>query len=251
MGRKKKIKEQLDLTLFTKSGKLRKRKPKTSKNYFTQENEDAIVAYNKSTDERERNKIFNEKIHFALYKLCENIINTFKFWYTGGYTIEELKQDVLTFLLEKLDKYNPEYGKAYSYFGTIAKRWLIVNNKKNYEILKLKGELEEVDDDVFVNVSIKNELYKQDQKIIIDDFVIHMDKNMNNIFSNEDDIKISQIIVDLFKNRYNLEIFNKQSLYLNIKETTGFTTSHITKIVKVMRKEYKKIQNIHFLKGEI
>ena len=39
----------------------------------------------------------------------------------------------MVFLLSKIHLFNPENGaKAYSYFGTIVKRWLIVYNTKNY-----------------------------------------------------------------------------------------------------------------------
>ena len=44
--------------LFTKKGTIRKRKPKKSNIYFTQETEDAIIAYLASDDQITRNKIF-------------------------------------------------------------------------------------------------------------------------------------------------------------------------------------------------
>ena len=47
--------------------------------YFTQETEDAIVEYLQTSDESNRNKIYNSKIKYAFYKLAENIIHTFKF----------------------------------------------------------------------------------------------------------------------------------------------------------------------------
>jgi len=52
-----------------------------SKNYFTQETEDAIVAYNTSTDFEEKSKIYETKIHYAFFKLTQNIIHTFKLEY--------------------------------------------------------------------------------------------------------------------------------------------------------------------------
>jgi len=61
-----------------------------SKNYFTQETEDAIVAYNISTDFEEKSKIYEAKIHYAFFKLTQNIIHTFKFYYTEVDNIEDL-----------------------------------------------------------------------------------------------------------------------------------------------------------------
>ena len=69
---------------LTKAGKPRKkpgRKPSKKKLYFGMEVQDAIVRYNTSDNDSERNKIYQEEIHKAFDKLCENIINSFKFTY--------------------------------------------------------------------------------------------------------------------------------------------------------------------------
>ena len=59
----------------------RKRRPK-SKNYFTQDTEAAIVRYNNEEDYEVRSQIYEHEIHYAFFKLTENIIHTFKFYYT-------------------------------------------------------------------------------------------------------------------------------------------------------------------------
>ena len=104
------------------------------KNYFTQDTEDAIVAYNMCEDTSKKSKIYNEKIHYAFFKLTQNIIHTFKFYYTEVENIEDLQHEIITFLLSKIHLFDPSKGaKAYSYFGTIAKRYLINSNNKNYK----------------------------------------------------------------------------------------------------------------------
>jgi len=70
---------------------VKKRKKKTSNMYFTQDTEDAIVAYVASVDMEERNRLYNEKIHHAFFKLTENIIHTFKFYYTEVDNIQDLQ----------------------------------------------------------------------------------------------------------------------------------------------------------------
>jgi hypothetical protein len=88
---------------FTKKGTLRKRRPKTKKMYFTSDTEEAILEYLAAEgDERLRNQIYNERIKYAFHKLTENIIHTFKFYYTEVETIGELQHEVTSFLLEKL-----------------------------------------------------------------------------------------------------------------------------------------------------
>ncbi len=142
--------------LLTKKGTVRKRKPKKANVYFTQETEDAIIEYLKCKDQDIRNKIFNEKINYSFHKLAENIIHTFKFYYTEVDTIPELQHEVVAFLLEKLHLYNQNKGKAFSYFGTIAKRYLILYNNANYKKLKDKAPVEAIDEDKSIFIDIVN-----------------------------------------------------------------------------------------------
>ena len=80
---------------------LRKRKKK-SKNYFTQDTEDAIVRYNNEPDPKVRSTIYEREIHYAFFKLTENIIHTFKFYYTEVDDLKDLQHEIITFLLDKI-----------------------------------------------------------------------------------------------------------------------------------------------------
>ena len=124
----------------------RKAKKGSSRYYFTDETEDAIVRYNASTDFDERSKIYGEEIHYAYFKLTQNIIHTFKFYYTEVDQIEHLQHEIITYLLSKIHLFDPSRGaKAYSYFGTIVKRWLILYNTKNYKKRVQKVDVVELD----------------------------------------------------------------------------------------------------------
>ena len=80
--------------------------------YFTNETEMAIIAYNKETNQRLKNKVYNEFIKFPFEKLSENIIHTFKFYYFDGGT-KEVQQEVIVFLIEKMGKFVEGKGKAF------------------------------------------------------------------------------------------------------------------------------------------
>ena len=97
--------EEIEVTL-TKDGKVRKRRPKKSIDYFTLDTQQAILDYRVETSQAKRDQIFNEKIYYAFYKLAENIIHTFKFYYTEVDNIDELKHEGIAFLLEKLHLYD-------------------------------------------------------------------------------------------------------------------------------------------------
>ena len=49
-------------------------RPRKNKMYFTQETEDAIIAYNKSKSDRERNQIYRDSIQYPFDKLAENVL---------------------------------------------------------------------------------------------------------------------------------------------------------------------------------
>ena len=81
---------------------------RTKKRYFTEDTDLAIKQYLASSNQDERDYIFKTRIHYPFYKLAENLIHTFKFYYTEVDDLEDLKHEVICFLLEKLDYFNPE-----------------------------------------------------------------------------------------------------------------------------------------------
>lgn len=251
MPRPKKEKVELDLTIYTKSGKLRKRKRKQSRNYFTQETEDAIGEYLSETDDRIRNQIFNEKINYSFHKLAENIIHTFKFYYTEVDNVEQLKTEVVSFLLQKLHLYDNSKGKAYSYFGTIAKRWLIVYNDDNYKRQKTHADLSEVDENKTIFRKIVNENAENELVEFVDKFVEYVDDHMIELFERDIDRKTGEAILEIFRKRESLEVINKQAFYLYVKEITGNTAPQITKVVKQLKDLYRQLMNQYYLEGDI
>lgn len=205
---------------------------KQSKNYFTQDTEDAIVVYNQTSDQYSRDKIYNERIKYAFFKLTENIIHTYKFYYTEEDSIEDLQHEVITFLLTKIHLFNPAKGaKAYSYFGTIAKRYLIMTNTKNYKRRVDKVGVSEIEDNYDHSYDI-NDTVSGDVNLAyyIDEFVDYVDENLYTLFSKDEDARIADAILELFKRRTKLDVLNKKALYIYIREQIDVKTPKITKI---------------------
>jgi hypothetical protein len=239
---------ELGKVALTKRGSVRRRKPKEPRIYFTQDTEDAIVLYLSTEDTALRNKIYNENIEYAFYKLAENIIHTFKFYYTDSDTIEDLKHEVVTFLLEKLHLYNQDKGKAYSYFGTIAKRYLIVYNDANYKKLQKQADVEEIDEDKAV-LSISND--QTDPNIFIEQYIKYIDTHLYQLFPKTQDNKTADAILELFRKRETLDIFNKKALYIYIREITDVSTPQITKVTKKMDTIRTRLFNEYYKYGYI
>ena len=237
---------------LTKKGQPRLRKPKQPRIYFTQETEDSIIEYLATEDITERNQIYNDRIAYAFYKLAENIIHTFKFYYTDTDTIEELKHEVVAFLLEKLHLYNQDKGKAFSYFGTIAKRYLIVYNEKNYKKLQEKADVEEIDEDKTIIYDVMREAEEASTpNKFIDQYIKYVDTYLYQLFPKTNDAKTADAIVELFRKRESLEIFNKKALYIYIREITDTTTPQVTKITKKLKTLYVRLYNEYYEHGYV
>ena len=65
------------------------------------------------------------------------------------------------------------------------------------------------------------------------------------------DLRIGYAIVDLMKQRDDIENFNKKAIYILIREMTDVETAHITSVVNVLKKHYKKITNTYHKTGTI
>jgi hypothetical protein len=242
--------EAEDKVELTQQGTVRKRKPKQANVYFTQETEDAIIDYVQSTDEVERNRIFNNHINYAFHKLAENIIHTFKFYYTEVDTIAELKHEIVCVLLDKLKLYKQDKGKAYSYFGTIVKRYLIVYNTNNYKKLKAKAEVAEVDNDKTLTAElINNNDIDLEAVDFIDMYVNHVDTNLFSYFPKEKEAKVADAILELFRKRESLDILSKKALYIYIREITETTTPTVTKVIKKLKHLYKELYEKYLTLG--
>jgi hypothetical protein len=225
---------------------------KTNKNYFTQDTEDAIIEYLASTNQTERNRIFNDRIYYALYKLSENLIHTFKFYYTEVEDLEDLKHEVIIFLLEKLHYFDPSKGfKAYSYFSIVGKNYLILYNNKNYNKKKQMGDLIEVDSDSRVLNNIEHDLQREDKKDFLQYFIKYMESNLERLYTDLLDHHIAYSVIYLFKQRENLEIFNKKALYIYIREITDCETPAITRVIKQMKSQYLELFNQYEDIGQI
>ena len=216
------------------------RKKAKSRMYFTQLTENAIIRYNSSEDTVLRNRIYNEHIAYAFDKLAENIIHTFKFYYFDVPS-EQVKHEVVSFLVMNIHKFKEGKGKAFSYFSIVAKNYLILNNNNNYKKMKSHRELDVLD----FKRNLSSEAQVSEDKETYEEFTTMMldywENNLPNIFKRHKDILVADAVLELFRRSKNMENFNKKALYVLIREMTGSNTQHITRVVNVMKKFYKRL----------
>jgi len=221
-------------------------KKKKRKVYFGQEVQNAIIEYNASEKDGERNNIYQTRIHAAFDKLAENIINTFKFTYFDD-PFQDVKHEVVAFMVMNIHKYDHTKGsKAFSYFSVVAKNYLILHNNNNYKKYKTHDGMDVLEKRKNIDTNVDS-----DYVTLTNEMIEYFDNNLNTIFKKERDLKIGYAIVDLMKQREEIENFNKKALYILIREMTDVETAHITSVVNVLKKHYKKLLNTYHKQGSI
>ncbi len=222
----------------TKTRKKRGSAPTKDKIYFSQETENAIIKFNKESNLLVREFIYKTEIEKPLDRLAENIINTFKFPYlNNGTNFDEIKKQVVSFLVINLERYKEGKGKAFSYFSVIAKNHLILNNNNAYRQEKRNIYLSDKTDETYVmDELIVNPLSKDNELIeFVELLISYWDKNLPYVFKKKRDREIASAVIDLFREADGIENFNKKAIYLLIREMTGYETSYITRVVKKMK----------------
>jgi|TARA_B110000444_G_scaffold211391_1_gene207205 hypothetical protein len=227
-----------------------KKRRKRSKRYFTQITEMAINAYNNSDDQVVKDKVFNRFIYYPFDKLAENVIHTYKTYYFDV-PYEDVKANVVAFLIEKIHKFNGENGRAFSYFTVVARNYLFNENNANYARMKSKEKVGAID----TSRNITNEVVAQNNKEAKSDFIDHftkyIDYHLYTLFLKDRDRAIADSINELFKNRYDLYSYNKKALYILIRERTGVHTQYITKVVGKLKGIYVELYAEYTSNGHI
>jgi hypothetical protein len=223
---------------------------KKSKQYFTLDTEEAIIAYNKSTSQREKNDLYKNRIQYPFEKLAENILNTFKFSYFDV-SKEDVQMEVISNLIEKIHMFQEGKGKAFSYFSIVAKNYLILKNNGNYKRFKKTALLSEMPEswnpsDDFYEAQFGAELNEFKELMLK-----YWDINLTRVFTKKRDIQIADAVLELFRRSQHIENFNKKHLYLLIREMTDCKTHYITKVVNEMKKHQTQMLNDYFDKGMI
>jgi predicted SprT family Zn-dependent metalloprotease len=241
--------ETLTATTEDVSSKKRGRKATTT-NYFDVREEDAVRAFLIAETYEEKNKIYNEFLRAPLDKMISSIIRRYKL-YRKDMDFRETHVDTHSFLMTKVDKFKPDKNKkAYSYFGTICKNYLMgqiikeqkdLNRKVSYEDISTSLEqrpdmMYTIDSDV-IEMEVVIKKYLQDLK----DFV-------NNETLSENETKLGYALIDLFENYETIfsgadnNKFNKNIILLSLREMTNLTTKEIRNSMKKFKKLYAVVQ---------
>ena len=228
------------------------RKPKTPKNkmYFTLDTEEAIIAYNKSESQRERNQLYVDRIKYPFEKIAENVLNTYKFSYFDDGPAD-VKREVVSQMISKIHMFQEGKGKAFSYFTRMALNHLILLNNSNYKRYKqndLMSAMPESWNPAEDTVALETDSNHIEFRNVM---LEYWDRKLNSVFDKKRDIQIADAILELFRRVDYIENFNKKSLYLLIREMTGHKTHYITKVISIMKTHQDKILEEFLNTGDI
>jgi hypothetical protein len=202
----------------------------------------------------ERDKIYMEFLYEPLNKMVESIIRRYGL-YRKGYEFEDLHADALSFLMMKANKFDVTAGKrAYSYYGTIIKHYLLglaqkdVKNEKkftsyeeNYESITEKEEL---------SYTIDEDESGLDQLIVdvIEKIQLELDNNEANEYKlmNENQRRVGCALIDILLH-WDIILddgvsddkkYNKLAIYETMMNLTGLTTKDIRKALTYYKDIY-------------
>jgi predicted SprT family Zn-dependent metalloprotease len=215
------------------------RKPKQA-NYFDVREEQAVVRFLQAETFDEKNKIYNEFLRKPLDKMISSIIRRYKL-YRKDMDFYEIHIDTHSFLMTKIDKFKPaKEKKAYSYFGTICKNYLMGQIIKDQKDMNRKISYEDISSNLENNTdfsySIDREVF--DSELVIKNFLNEIDEFISQEGLSENEIKLGQALYDLFENYDNIFIgtdnnkFNKNIILLSLREMTNLNTKEIRSSMK-------------------
>jgi len=217
----------------------RKRSSKTV-NYFDVREEEAVINYINAETRYEKEIIYNEFLKDPLDKMIDSIIRRYKL-YRKDMEYKDIHSDTHSFLMTKVDKFKPDKNKkAYSYFGTICKNYLMGQIQKDQKETNRKISYEDI------SSTLENRpdmiYYMEFESIsaekIIELFLCDLKEHIKTTNMNECEKKLGNALIELFDNYGDIFIgndnnkFNKNIVLFELREMTNLTTKEIRNYLK-------------------
>ncbi len=218
---------------------------RTQKMYFGEDQEQAVIRYQLTESEEERNKIFKEYLEEPLTIMVESIIRRYKL-HRKDMTFQESHVDTTSFLATKIHKFDPSTNnRAYSYFGTICKNYLMGAIQKDSKEFNRTVSYEDISPSLEDNFEFSYEMdaYEIDFREIITKLTIKLEDFMETEKLNENEVKLGYALLDIFNNFDKIfqigegNKFNKNLILLSVRDMTGLSTKEI----RIAMKKYKKL----------
>ena len=226
----------------------KKTETKSARLYFNENTQAAIVAYQKSSEKREKDKLYVSEIMPAFEKLVENLINIHKFTSLHD-TYDDLKNDCVNFLFETIGKFDGNRGtNAFSYFNVVAKNWLIIRTKQKSQRVKRSVSLDDPDAlNAHEHKIIDEYCTVQAQDLLLENHntaenIINVLYEIREKVKSENELICINSIITIFENIDNVDLLNKSAILLYMRELSNLTPKQLTTTMQSIKKQYKKLK---------
>lgn len=226
--------------------------------YFGPNEEEAVIKFLESTNEEERNQVFNEWLRGPLDKMIESIIRRYKL-YRKGETFEDLHRDTISFLMTKVHKFESGRGKkAYSYFGTISKNYILGLLIKDEKYVKQNASYEDMYDDLEERSDLTYVI--DGDTFLMEDFIYKVTDKIKEELNdenqptknklNENEKKVGYALIDILENWETAfqsmdggSKYNKNSVLETMRNYTNLSTKDIRLAMKRYKELYELLKN--------
>jgi hypothetical protein len=222
--------------------------------YFGPEQEEAVVRFLETDDYIERNDIYNKHLRKPINTMVESIIRKYKL-YRKSVSFEELHSDTISFLITKAEKFDAGEGKkAYSYYGTICKNYILGLLDKDKRTLtqfaSYEDNLTSLETDGNLSYTLHDEsiiLADLINKIIVDIEMELEDDYPEKKKLTENEIKVGRCLIDILEHWQTVfddmrggAKYNKNQ----VLETMRNYTKLSTKDIRVAMKRFKLMYDL-------
>jgi hypothetical protein len=225
--------------------------------YFGPDEEKAVNDYLASTNEIEKNLIYNKWLKEPLDKMIESIIRRYKL-YRKGETFEDLHSDTLSFLMTKAHKFENAKGtKAYSYYGTICKHYILGLLIKDEKYTKQTASYEDISSDIEerkdLSYIIDEDNFSMDDflgKLIVSIKVELNEESPNKKKLSDNEKKVGYALIEILQNWETAfdtmnggPKYNKNSILETMRNYTNLSTKDIRLAMRRYKELYEFIKN--------
>jgi hypothetical protein len=218
-------------------------------NYFDQREELAVRMFLTADTYNERNKIYNDYLRHPLDKMISSIIRRYKL-YRKDMDFNEIHTDTHSFLMTKIEKFSPsKEKKAYSYFGTICKNYLMGQILKDQKETNRKISYEDISSDLENNPAMVYYLEddEDDTTNVLMDLLGVVKNKLPDFDESSNEHKLGLALCDILEN-YKLIFqtsdnnkFNKNLILLSLREMTNLSTKEIRTSMKKYKVLYENL----------
>ena len=206
--------------------------------YWGKPQEEALVKFQQTANQ----KTYKEIVEPAFKELVKNIYFTYNFNKILR-DHEATQHEALCFLYEKIHNFDHTTGaKAFSYFGTVAKNWMIQQSNKAKKNIYIDDDDQMIHmhkESMRVHKNLAEDKNNKELIIAIQNFLMTYSEEVK---IDKDDKIVIEIVFSILENYKNMDIYNKKQLYVFVKEASDLPARKITNTLNKLRIMYDKLK---------